>query len=229
MAKRCKILLFISIILFITPVLQAQEYTDFGTAVGVEFSKSLNKRFDISIEQEFRTKNNVADIDRLLTGVGGSYDIIRKYLKVGVAYNFIASWDEENKYFNLRHRANVQLVGRHDVQRFSFRLRSRYQFVYRDESARRYNWNPRQYWRNRLSVSYKIPKIALVPSVSCEAFYQLNNYEWNVIDNLRFEAGLEYSLNKNNSLELTCRYDHEINIKEPENKVTLGLFYKYSF
>jgi hypothetical protein len=229
MGKKSKILLLFSTFLFF-PVLNAQErYTDFGTNIGVEISKSLGRRFDISLEQEFRTKNNVSDIDRLLTGIGGSYSIIRKYLKVGASYDFIANWDEEKEYFNLRHRFKVQLNGRYDVDRFSFRLRSRYQFTYRDESVRRYNWNPRQYWRNRLSVSYKVPGIALTPSVSCEMFYQLNNYKGNVIDNLRFETGLEYGLNKNNSLELICRYDTEINIKEPENKITVGLLYVYSF
>lgn len=224
-----KIVLPLILTLFCLSLIAQDEYTDFGTNIGVGVSKSIGKRFEIGLEEEFRTKNNVSDIDRFSTGVDASFSILRKYLKVGAGYIFMASWDEVDELFEWRHRYYGQLNGRYDVDRFSFKLRSRYQITYRDESVKRYKWNPRHYWRNRFNVSYKVPKIALTPFISFEVFCQTNHYKGNVIDNLRYETGVEYKFDKRNSLELTLRYDDEINVKEPQNKLSVGLFYTYSF
>ncbi len=211
------------------PALYAQNETDFGTNLGVDISKKFGKKFEIGLGEEFRTKNNVSEVDRFMTSVDASYTLIRKIMKIGVGYTLIADWQDVEEYYNLRHRFNGQVVVKYDLARFTFGLRSRYQITYLDESEKRYKWNPRSYWRNRLNVSYKVPKIALSPFVSCEIFYPTNYYKGNIIDAMRYEAGLKYEFDKKNSLELSCRYDEEINIKDPKSKVSIGLFYGYSF
>ncbi len=227
--KKWRLVLITLCLLFQSSLFAQGEYTDFGTNVGIDISKKLGKNFEIGFEEEFRTKNNVSEVDRFMTSATFSYSPIRKYLKLGVGYVLIADWREVEEYYNLRHRFLGQASTKFEFRRFTFGLRSRYQFMWIDESRDRYNWNPRAYWRNRLNVSYKVPKIALSPFISGELFYQTNHYMGNVIDAYRLEGGLKYDFDKRNSLELTCRYDEDINIAEPTSKISVGLFYSYEF
>jgi len=207
----------------------AQNEPDFGTNLGIDFSKKFGKKFEIGIGEEFRTMNNVSAVDRFMTTASASYSPIRRYLKLGAGYVFIANWQDVEEYYSLRHRYFGQASTKYDLDRFTFGLRSRYQITYLDESNKRYKWNPRNYWRNKLNVSYKVPKIALSPFVSGEIFYRTNYYKGNVIDAYRLEGGLKYDFDKRNTLELMCRYDEEINIKNPASRISVGLFYSYSF
>ena len=60
----------------------------------------------------------------------------------------------------------------------------------------------KNYWRNALTVSFKIPKVPLTPSLSAEMFYRVNDYKGNVIDKMRYEGALKYQFNKKNSLKV---------------------------
>ena len=221
--------LIVLCLLFQSSLFAQNEVTDFGTNLGIDLSKKFGKKFEVGVGEEFRTKNNVSEVDRFMTGVDVSYAPIRRYLKLGVGYVFIANWQEVEEYYNLRHRFFGQASTKYDLSRFTFGLRSRYQYTWLDESQKRHKWNPRCYWRNKLNVSYKVPKIALSPFVSGEIFYQTNYYKGNVIDAYRLEAGLKYDFDKRNSLEFAFRYDEDINIKAPTSKISVGLFYSYSF
>ena len=227
--KKWRLGLIVLCLLFQSSLFAQGEATDFGMNLGVDFSKKFGKKFEIGIGEEFRTKNNVSEVDRFMTSATVSYSPIRKYLKLGAGYVFIANWQDVEEYYSLRHRFYGQASTKYDLDRFTFGLRSRYQHTWLDESEKRYKWNPRCYWRNKLNVSYKVPKIHLSPFISGELFYQTNHYKGNVIDAYRLEGGLKYDFDRRNSLELAVRYDEDINVKAPTSKISVGLFYSYSF
>lgn len=197
---------------------------DFSTRYEVEISKKFFKRLNVGFTESLSLVDNSTEIEKISSKVDVSYAIVRKIFKVGVYYYAIAKNREENYFFNQRFQGYTNL--KYSVQRFSFAWRSRYQMSYRPEKEENKQW--KNYWRNSISVSYKVPKIPLYPSVSAEMFYRTNNYKGNVIDMMRYEAALKYEFNKKNALKLFYYYDDAFNVKNPQDVSTVGLAYEIS-
>lgn len=221
--------LLLSVLLLASAHSYSQEREDFGARFGASVEKRVWKRLEVGFGEEFRLKNNCGDIDKWVTEADLSYTIAKRIFKVGVGYDFIGDWDEYGEYFDFKHRFNGYFVLKHEISRFNFSWKSRYQVTYKDESYGPVKWNPKNYWRNKLTVAYNIRHSHFEPYASFECFYQHNNYKGNVVDRLRGEAGVAYEFDRHHSVDLSVRYNHDINVKKPERGCQVGLFYNYSF
>ncbi|MCK9155794.1 MAG: DUF2490 domain-containing protein [Paludibacteraceae bacterium] len=224
-----RILLLILGLLLLPDISFSQETEDFGTRIGASVSKRFWKKLEVGLGEELRFKNNSQDIDQWANEADISYTILKKVFKIGVGYDLKGEWNEYDEYFDFKHRFNGYFTLKHDISRVNISWKSCYQITYKNPDYGYYKWNPKNYWRNKINVSYNLPKIALEPYVSFESFYQMNNYKVNLFDRLRYEAGLEYAFDKHNSLTLSCRYNQAINVKERKNNCQVGLFYHYDF
>lgn len=207
----------------------SQEREDFGARMGISAEKRLWKRFSVGLGEEFRMKNNCQDVDKWVTETDVSYTVAKRIFKIGLGYDLIGDWDEYVECFEFKHRFNGYFVLKHDISRFNISWKSRYQVTYKDESTGPVKWNPKNYWRNKLNVSYNIRHSHFEPYLSFECFYQHNNYKGNVIDRLRGQAGVAYEFNKHHSIDFSVRCNQDIYVKKPERNCQLGLFYNYSF
>ena len=233
---RARLVLFIALIVSAQQMTRSQTTDDFGIWTTVEVEKSLSKKWSLNGELEFRSKENVEEIGRFAAKIGGEYSII-KNLKAGAAYQFQYFHDIEYTDYQPRHRFIGYLQGKQKWGRFTFTLRERFQVTYKDDSDRiksngkidTYKTDPEWYWRNRLKVGYDIPKSKITPSFSVETFYQLNNPDGNQFDSMRYTMSLGYKLNKQSTFNLSGIYDHEMNVKKPEDRYVLELGYVYSF
>ncbi len=205
-------------------VLAERDDCDFSTRYDVEVSKKFFKRLNVGFTETLALVNNSTEVGKVSSKVDVSYAIVRKIFKVGVSYYAIAKNRNENYFFNQKFQGYTNL--KFSARRFSFAWRSRYQMSYRPEKEENKQW--KNYWRNAISISYKVPKISLYPSVSAEMFYQTNNYKGNVIDMMRYEVALKYEFNKKNALKLYYYYDDAFNVKNPQDVSTLGLAYQIS-
>ncbi|MDD4514849.1 DUF2490 domain-containing protein [Massilibacteroides sp.] len=231
-----RILLIIVCLFLIQQMIKSQTTDDFGiwSTIGVE--KSIGKKWEINGELEFRGRENMNEVGRWAIKIGGDYKII-KNIKLGVAYQFQYFNDLEYTDFQPRHRLIGSMQGKQKWKRFTFSLRERVQGTYKDDSDRikssgkidTYKMDPEWTWKNRLKVSYDIPKCKFTPSASIETFYQLNNPDGNEFDALRYTLSLAYKIDKKNKLNLSGIYDHEMNVKEPTDKYIMELGYVYSF
>lgn len=224
-----RILLSLLALLMATAFSFSQETEDFGMRFGASAEKKVWRRLSVGLGEELRLKNNCTDLDKWVTEVDLSYNIVKRIFKVGVGYDFIGDWDEYGEYFDFKHRFCGYFVLKHDVSRFNFAWKSRYQVTYKDESYGPVKWNPKNYWRNKLNVSYNIPRSHFEPFASVECFFQHNNYKGNVVDRLRGEVGVTYDFSKRQSVDFSVRYNQDINVKKPEKNCQLGFFYKYDF
>jgi len=231
MVEFCKnrILLLLLTFLLYPMTSFSQEKEDFGARLGVDVSKRFWKRLDVGLSEEFRLKNNCHDMGRWSNGVDVSYTILKRVFKVGAGYDLIGEWNEYDEYFDFKHRFNGYFSLKHSINRFSCSWKSRYQITYKNEDYGRYKWNPKNYCRNKVNVSYDIPRLTLEPYVSFECFFQTNNYKGNVVDRLRYEVGFEYEFDKHNSIDLNCRYNMGVNVNKPERQCQVGVFYHYKF
>ncbi|WP_160150027.1 DUF2490 domain-containing protein [Parabacteroides sp. Marseille-P3160] len=232
--KKKSVYILSMLVLFHVPRVIAQTET-FGLWSSIEASKKLN-RFDLNSELELRTMEGVEKIARISAKVGVDYRMI-KPLKVGIAYQYIHFNDVKYSDFQPRNRFIAYLQGKQKWGNWEFTLRERLQTTIKDESDRlkesgktdTYKMNPEWTWRNRLRISYNIPKCKITPSFSIETFYQLNNPDGNTFDRLRYTLSGTYKINKQNAIELYGLYQRNINTDEPENRSAIGVSYSFSF
>lgn len=208
---------------------------NFGVWTSVEANKKL-KKFEFNGELELRMRDNLQNVGRISAKTGIEYAIF-KPIKIGVAYRYMYFYDAKYSDLQPRNQIITYLQGKQKVGRFSFTLRERFQYTTKDESDRikksgkidTYRINPEWIWRNRLKINYNIPKSKFSPEFSIESFYQLNNPDGNVFEELRYILGCEYEINKKQSIELFGVYDKEINVTDPEEKFAVGIGYVYAF
>ena len=215
-------------LLILSPKLMSAHNNDFGIRFGAEISKKLTKKMELQFEEEIRLNKNGSAFDRSMTTLGGSYNL-NKTFKTGLFYTFIYANNQDDGYYESRHRFGGWVQASHKINRFKFTLREKFQNTYRDEDLGNFKYNPKMYLRSKLELSYDIKKLPLKPYFSAEMHYQLNNPSGNDIDKWRYTAGAEYSINKKFSLDIFFRYDKEQNVKSPVNTSVLGIMAKYRF
>lgn len=227
-------LLVVALILFGVTKLSAQGES-YGTWTDIEIQKDFGK-LNIGAETELRTIYDLRLIERWSIGMNASYQII-KPIKVGIGYEFMNNLD--TKYFNyqFRNRLNAFTSGKLKFDHFTFLLKEKLQVTYKDDSKRikddgtidTYKINPEWEWRNKLSISYNIPKCRITPLFSVESFYELNDPDGNNFDNLRYTLEFSYKINKRNYIEVFGLINSAINSSDECGKYILGVGYNFSF
>lgn len=228
MMKTRKICLLLA--LSCSTFLFAQSTDKVGMNTSVEVSKKVLPGLELSLEEEFRFRDNFSDFDRFSTTLGLSYKF-NSYLKAGGAYNLINyNHPSLKKDWEIRHRYYFFAQGSYEYNRFTISLRERFQSTFRqgvyqtDTRA-----NPKLYLRSRLELSYDIRKSNFEPYVSCEFYNSLNSKTGNGMDQISCIVGAKYKINKRNSLEL---YYKNLNFEEDdedENRHIIGLGYSHKF
>ncbi len=168
---------------------------------------------------------NVTTFDRSLATLGGSY-ALNKTFKAGLFYTYIYANNQNDGYYENRHRFGGWIQAARKVNRFKISLREKFQNTYRDEDLGNYKYNPKMYLRSKLEVSFNIKKIPFNPYFSAEMHYQLNNPYGNYTDKWRYTAGTEYNISKKFAIDLFYRLDKEINVTNPVNTSVIGTMFK---
>ena len=187
-----------------------------GGAVEWEVAKDLS----VEASLEMRLNNNLANVDRLQTGIGLEYEVC-KYFNVGADYLLI-NIHEPGTWKSPRHRANINLEGNIKAGRFEFALRERLQTTFRTDSVNRYEkMNPEMILRSRLSAEYNIRHSKWTPYLLFELHNTLNapavvlNYKRDPysIDNYttRYRAGVgaKFKVTRNHRLDFYYYFDYD--------------------
>ena len=187
-----------------------------GGAVEWEVAKDLK----LEASLEMRLNNNLANVDRLQTGIGLEYEVC-KYFNVGADYLLI-NIHEPGAWKSPRHRANINLEGNIKAGRFEFALRERVQTTFRTDSVNRYEkMNPEMILRSRLSAEYNIRHSKWTPYLLFELHNTLNapavvlNYKRDPysIDNYttRYRAGVgaKFKVTRNHRLDFYYYFDYD--------------------
>lgn len=206
---------------------QAQETVVTGdleqwTSVGL--SKKINKHWKISLDQEIRFTNDMAQFDIYFADLGLEYKI-NKHFSVGANYRFYQNKTSED-IFKTQHRLSADAKYRHKINRFTLNYRLRFQNKDEDfftSSESLYNL------RNKFSVDYNIKNFKIDPYVDVELFRQIDDFNTNELSKIRWTLGLEYSLKDFGNVQVFYRMDSELNQTYNEDTYILGVGYNFSF
>ena len=128
------------------------------TSIGI--SKKINKKWEMSLEQNFRFKEDASQFDVYFSDLGIDYKF-NKHFYIGANYRFYQNKNNEGD-FKTQHRWSTDITYKHKIKRFRLAYRIRFQNkdedFYTNESGNNlYNL------RNRLSVKYNIKNFKLDP------------------------------------------------------------------
>lgn len=198
---------------------------DFASSVDVSVSKKFFKKLNVELTESFSLRDNSSELDKFYTKVDVSYNVIKGLLRIGADYYLISKANYKDDFY-LNHRFSGYLRVKKDVARFSFGLKSKFQVTYRPEKEPKKQY--KDFWRNKLYVSMKVPKIPLYPVAAAECFYRTNDYKGNNIEKMRYEAGAKYQFNKHNSVKALFRYDDGMNVVDPMDVYSVVLSYGFN-
>lgn len=171
------------------------------------FVKSFDHGLELTIEEEIRSYPSC----RSHTSIGLGYTPI-PYLSFGVNYVLKLygnqGWDDPNKF--LRHRVNVDATGQVTLGQWKLSLRERLMMDGRADDIDRREKNALDLvLRSRVQAAYAIPNVPLSIVSKMEVFNTLNaKYFGQYINELRPEIGLQWKVNKKNTLNIAYRYNY---------------------
>jgi hypothetical protein len=184
---------------------------EFQLRNSVEANIKLFKKLRINLQPELRLNEEFV-IDNFQMNAGLDYSPW-KIFKIGAAYRFIIN-PRPTKSTQYLHRFSVQARIAKWFQRFQPAFRFEYTNYTQDEEDG-------QFLRYKASVEYNIKKCKLTPGIMVEAYQQLNG---NYLYKMRYGVSLDYDLFKNNSIELSYKFDDYI--RETHNKHIVEVNYR---
>jgi len=146
------------------PLTAVAQKDDFGFDFSLEAQKKLSKAWSLSLEGEYRSRNNAKTNDRWSIGLGVDYKVA-KWLKASAGYTLLYDNNEKTSYYEAtdddvidgdaevgnpkkcaqywatRHRFNVSLTASQKWGNWKFSLRERWQYTYRPEYTVDQRWS----------------------------------------------------------------------------------------
>ena len=220
-AYRLRFLIFILIGL-VTGIKSYSQTEDFGLWTGIEVEKKISKRFDWSIELANRMQDNLNQRDKTYIGTEISYS--KKIFSTSFLYRL--SNEKKKKYEPTSHRFTWEIEVAPKIDRFKLSYRGRLQTQYTGINSSEDGHIPESFFRNRLKLDYNIKGLPFKPSVSYELFYRINQYTTRQIEKNRYIVGLDYKINKSNSVGLSFLINETVNVVEPVKRYIMGIDYK---
>ena len=223
MSNPQKYILFLILLLF-TGRVAAQTF-ETGGVVGAEYEMKILKGWHWGADVEARFDRNFTHYDRFKVGIGTDYTFWHKRIKIGVGYSYLNYHRED--LFESRHRITGSLTLAEKFGNWKLAYRASFQSTFRDNRRGDYTFNPKTYMRNRLAVSYKIPGKPVKLHASEEFWWRLYHPERNIIDDLRTVVGVEYAIDKHNTLDFFIRSQNEVQVSNPRHILYIGVNYGF--
>ncbi|MDX8338969.1 DUF2490 domain-containing protein [Draconibacterium sp. IB214405] len=181
-----------------------------------ELSGKIVKRLEFSVSPNVRFKEDF-ELNEYFLQTGLEYKF-SKYLRLGAGYRFGYNINgEEHESFG---RFNLDAKTGVEWKNFSPKFRLR--FTNADDFSE--DNEITNYLRYRFKLEYKIKKLDLEPYILTEWYHDIDAGEFS---KSRYEAGLEYKLNKHNKIGACYRVNHYLN-SDKNNRNIIGLSYKFS-
>ncbi len=222
--------LFYSFVLIVV-IGYSQQRNDAGMWNTLSIQHALTKKISLVIDEELRLKENYQRINLFYTNVGIDYKI-NKFLKISPSYRFIQKKRLEDSY-SYRHRFMLDVSIKKKIQKIIVSERIRYQAEVQDFYSSKKGKLAEQFLRFKTDLKYTAFE-KVTPYISCEVRYQIHapRGDGSMYDNgfhrVRNVLGIEYEINKKNSVNLYYLFQTEFNISTPETIYIFGVAYSVS-
>jgi hypothetical protein len=191
---------------------------------GLKVNYKPNKRWKLSLEHQYRFKDNAGVMDQNFTELGVTRKIGKQF-SLGLGGRYIRKNDTEGKVQGIENhfRWNADLGYKTKIDRFTISSRFRYQqkneFSSENDAVKAI--------RLKAGVAYNIKKWKLDPEFSAEIFNETNSAEY--FDKIRFTLGTSYEIKKFGEVTGYFRMEKELVGSYPQTSNIIGFKYQYTF
>ena len=216
-----------------------------GLLLSAGAEKKVNKDFSVSMEADFRTRNDFKTVDRWSGSLGAEYKLA-KWLKADAGYTLLNSNFREKvtdyvsskgnakvkwrpSYWGLRHRFHASLTANRKVWGdLRLSLRERWQYTYRpSKDVERWKLDPRDntmeaddgYVRDGKGKNQLRSRLQLSWDKKRALFTPFASAElyhsW-AIEKVRYTVGTDIRLNKQHGLSVYYRFQDMHNVDEDD-------------
>lgn len=207
------------------PVMLFAQEQDAELWTSIAIDKKLPENWNVNLESQSRFIENFSTLGITFLDAGISYKI-NNYIKVAFNDRLIYSPIRNSKnriYFDAAFRKNI-------IERLRLSYRIRYQLQYEKYES------VKKVIRNKIQLTYNIPKMPLNPYVAAELYYQFNNmivYSDNEVityhefNNYRLQLGVEWKISTKSTMNLYYIKEKEFNVANPDISNIIGVGYVF--
>lgn len=211
----------LTILLLLSPLAAWCQTSGLGLWTGANAQYRFGK-FELHANAQARFSDNVTVTRAYLGELGVSYNI-NKHWELAAYYRYTGrlKYDKEiaEWYYRPYHRFYGELsYDRKLGKKLKLDYRLRYQNQFKDNNETLVA--DKSYLRNKLELSYDTPT-PFTPFVSADLFYQIGD----TFDQVRYRAGVNVNINKQQSFDLSAFKDVPIGGGTPDGLV-IGATYK---
>ncbi|HOY30898.1 MAG TPA: DUF2490 domain-containing protein [Bacteroidales bacterium] len=218
-----RIVLFFAGLLTATTCFSQVQDANLWIYAGIE--KKIIPGLSVNLNQEFRMNENFTELGTFFTDAGVTYKI-NKYLKISANYRFINK-RRSNDSYSMRHRYYFDLTLRKKFNPVVITLRTRFQSQYTDVLSSADGEIPANHIRNKLMIKYDDGR-SIKPYFYAEIYSPLKRPYDIFLDNTRYCAGLEYEINRMNTIDLFYMFQKEYHVVNPGTDHIIGIGYNIS-
>lgn len=212
-------------LLFISANIYCQTINDFGTWWGIEIRKTFLNDFRASLQFETRLNENSGNLKNIYFNPALRYSPL-KWLYIGMSYRFDNRYQQAERYFNQRHRINLDVGFTFELKRFSFEYRTRFQMHWENYYSSTIEY-PIMYSRHKVEINYKWPQLPFSSSLSGELWLPMQiNTE---LSKFRLTVAQEYKLNKHHRFQLRFVFQTDLNTGSPWRDHIISTRYIFAF
>ncbi len=180
--------------------------------------KDFFRKFRVAFEFGHRRNENMQFLDQNYIDLSAKYRV-KKWFRVASTYRY----SMRDKYSMNRSRFVVDANLRKDMKRYTLKYRLRYQ----------HNFGPLppipdlRSIRNKVQLAYNIRKFKVDPWLGAEVLSAFN-YKDREVSAVRYELGMDYSINKVHEFELTLRHQRQIGVRTPVYENIISISYAFT-
>jgi hypothetical protein len=191
----------------------------------LQLKYKFSKKWTIGLEQGLRFSQNATFLDQSLTEFKLKWKPT-DHLSFGTGLRYI--YDRGgNNLFDHDFRLHLDAEYKHDLNRFDFSYRLRYQNRNELGVSSVEGDIFKNYLRFKVESKYNIKDWKLDPVFSTEIFRDLTRTTGS-FDRLRFTLGTEYDFKKAGSLNFFYRVERDLGVSYPKTTYILGLGYTFT-
>ncbi len=191
----------------------AQNNEDFGIWMGSDFSKKINKKFDLLGSLSLRTEDNSTHVRQVFYQIGAKYELVDD-LKTAISYRNALKFNYGPA--DLTHRFIWDLSYKLKLNSFAFQLRNRLQYSLKDEDSND--------WVDRIRLKAEIDlQDGLDGFIFNEVFFKLTDSYKDRLERNRFGFGMSYKINKDFSVSLAYFRQNSLGYQTPETFNAISL------
>lgn len=222
----CTLILFV--VIFLPAYASAQSGTyytirDFETWSSINLKYKPTKKLKVNLSQQLRLKDNSTTLNAYFTQLGLDYKLA-DFVNIAAASRLITENDDQGKIQGKENHFRWQgdLEFNHDISRFLFKFRLRYQ---NKDELQKTSDEIKKTTRFKLSSTYNIKDWKWDPTFSAEAFNGITNNDG--FYKMRYTLSTNFKL-YTGSLGLFIRTENELQGEYPKRTNILGIKYNFT-